>query len=292
MLGNVVTDRCPVKGRPAIAIAIVLSLLFVVVPGAPAFAQFELTGSWAARNHEFLSGDGLPVDYTGIPLNEEGRTRALSYSESQLAMIERQCQGWPVFYMVQGPFGLKIWSETNPVKGSVISYTIGAWEDKPPMTIWMDGRAHPSEYDLHTRSGFTTGKWEGNTLVAYTTHMKAGFLKKIGVPSSDRATLTTRFVRHGDILTILTIIEDPVYLAEPWLLSKSFQLSAAPISPIGPPCVTTFEGVEVGQSVPHYPPDKNPFVDEMTKRYGVPRDATIGVPETIYPEYRKKISGK
>ena len=70
-----------------------------------AAAQMEITGSWAARNHEFLTGDGLPVDFTGIPLNEEGRIRALSYSESQLSMIERQCQGWPPFYFDQGPFG-------------------------------------------------------------------------------------------------------------------------------------------------------------------------------------------
>jgi hypothetical protein len=37
-------------------------------------------------------------------------------------------------------------------------------------------------------------------------------------------------------------------------------------------------------------PEKNPFVDEMTTKYGVPRDAAIGTPETLYPEYRKKIS--
>jgi hypothetical protein len=280
-------DQVVVRERLTVALVV-----FVSVMATPAYAQFELAGSWAARNHEFLSGDGLPVDYTGIPLNDEGRTKSLSYSESQLAMIERQCQGWPVFYMVQGPFGLKIWSETDPIKGGVVSYTIGAWEDKPAMTIWMDGRPHPSEYDLHTRAGFTTGRWEGNTLVARTTHMKAGFLKKIGVPSSDRATMTTRFVRHGDILTVLAVIEDPVYLAEPWLLSKSFQMSVAPVSPIGPPCITTFEGHETGESVPHYLPEANPFVDELTKRYDVPRDATVGRPETLYPEYRKKIGSR
>ena len=255
----------------------------------PAAAQMEITGSWAARNHEFLTGDGLPVDFTGIPLNEEGRIRALSYSESQLSMVERQCQGWPAFYFVQGPFGLKIWSEIDPLKGSVISYTIGAWEDRAPLIIWMDGRPHPSKYAEHTRSGFTTGKWEGNVLVTYTTHMKAGFLRKTGAPSSDEAAMTTRFYRHGDILTVLAVIEDPIYLAEPWILSKSFQVSAAPMSPIGPPCVTAFEG-STRDTAPHYLPEKNPFVDEMTAKYGVPRDAAIGKPETLYPEYRKKIA--
>jgi hypothetical protein len=264
-------------------------LLMLAWPTRAAYAQFDLVGSWAARNTEDISRDSYPVDYVGLPLNDEGRTRALAYNESQLAMIERQCEGWPQFYFVQGPFGLRIWSDTEPVKGTTTSYTIGAWEDRAPMTIWMDGRPHPSEYAEHTRGGFTTGRWEGNTLVAYTTHMKAGFLRKNGPPSSDRATMTSRFYRHGDILTVLTVIEDPIYLAEPHIISKSFQLSANPILPVGPPCVTTFEGRPPGESVPHYVPEKNPFVDEMTKRFQIPPDAVLGRPETLYPEYRKKI---
>ena len=77
------------------AITIFVAMLFCLLSFGNAQAQTELTGSWAARNHEFLAGDGLPVDFTGIPLNEEGQLRALSYSESQLSMVERQCQGWP-----------------------------------------------------------------------------------------------------------------------------------------------------------------------------------------------------
>jgi hypothetical protein len=41
--------------------------------------------------------------------------------------------------------------------------------------------------------------------------------------------------------------------------------------------------------VPHYLPEKNPFVDEMTVKYQVPRQAALGFPETLYPEYRKKL---
>lgn len=265
----------------------IFTVLFFLA-GSAAFAQVEITGTWAARNHEFLTGDGIPVDFTGIPLTEEGRIRALSYSESQLSMVERQCQGWPAFYLVQGPFGLKIWSDTDPVKGTVISYTIGGWEDRAPLVIWMDGRPHPSQYAEHMRSGFTTGTWEGSTLVTYTTHMKAGFLRKTGAPSSDEATVRMRFLRHGDLMTVFELIEDPIYLAEPWAISRSFQLSSAPMSPVGPPCVTTAEAT-AHETAPHYLPEKNPFVDEMTKKYGVPRDAAIGKPETLYPEYKLKI---
>jgi hypothetical protein len=269
--------------------ALVLLLMLWAPMIRSAMAQPELAASWAARNTEDISRDSYPVDYLGLPLNDEGRTRALSYNESQLAMIERQCEGWPPFYFLQGPFGLKIWSDTEPVKGTTISFTIGAWEDRAPLTIWMDGRPHPSQYAEHTRGGFTTGQWEGDTLVTYTTHMKAGFLRKNGPPSSDQATMTSRFWRHGDILTVLAVIDDPIYLAEPHIVTKSFQLSATPMSPVGPPCVSGYEGRRPGDSVPHYVPEKNPFVDELTQLFHLPKDAVLGRVETLYPEYRKKI---
>lgn len=256
-----------------------------------ACAQSEITGSWVPRNNEMLTGDGIPVDFTGIPLTDEARTRALSYSESQLSMVERQCQGWPAFYLVQGPFGLKIWSESDPLKGNVISYVVGAWEDRAPLTIWMDGRPHPSQYAEHTRAGFTTGEWDGSTLVSYTTHMKTGFLRKTGAPSSDEATVRMRFLRHGVYMTVFEIIEDPFYLAEPWVLSRTFQSSATPLSTTGPPCITTYEAT-ARETAPHYLPEKNPFVDEMTKKYGVPRDAALGKPETLYPEYKLKMAAR
>jgi hypothetical protein len=277
VLGDVVTLRTAI------------ALLVALWAPANGFAQSELVGSWAARNTEDISRDSFPVDYIGLPLNNEGRIRALSYNESQLAMIERQCEGWPPFYFVQGPFGLKIWGETEPIKGATISFTIGGWEDRAPIVIWMDGRPHPSKYAEHMRGGFTTGTWEGTTLVAYTTHMKAGFIRKNGPPSSDQATMTSRFYRHADILTVLAVVDDPIYLAEPQIITKSFQLSAAPISPIGPPCVSGFEGRKAREGVPHFVPEKNPFVDELTKRFHIPREAVLGEPETMYPEYRKKI---
>ena len=61
------------------------------------------------------------------------------------------------------------------------------------------------------------------------------------------------------------------------------------MSPVGPPCVTTFEGKRPGESVPHYVPEKNAFVDELTTLWHLPRAAVLGEVETLYPEYRKKI---
>jgi hypothetical protein len=267
-------------------------LTVLLVAAAPARAQLELSGSWAARNHE----DGLErgagpyaVDYTGLPLNDDAREKALSYSASQLGMIERQCGLYPPHYIALGPFGLKIWNETDPISGETIAWKIGAWEDRAATTIWMDGRPHPSANAPHERGGFTTGAWEGDTLVAYTTHMRAGVIRRNGVPNSDRATMTSYFFRNGDLLTLLIAVEDPVYLAEPFLISKSFQLDAGPIRPIGPPCVPGYEGQSGNGDVPHYLPGTNPSVDELTKLYHIPRDAVLGGARTMYPEFRQTI---
>ena len=45
-------------------------------------------------------------DFTGLPLNEDGLARALSYSTSALAMPERQCMMYPPHYTEFGPFNL------------------------------------------------------------------------------------------------------------------------------------------------------------------------------------------
>jgi len=195
---------------------------------------------------------------------------------------------WPPDYLVFGPFGMKIWGDFSPISGATVAWHIGAWEDKAETTIWMDGRPHPSPDDLHTQAGFTTGRWEGNTLLARTTHMKAAWIRKTGVPLSDEAEINWRFYRHGAVLTVLMEVTDPSYLAEPYMISKSFQVSPNPVA-TQTPCVSTFEGREPGDSVPHFAPDKNPFADEFVKMYNLPREAVLGYPETLYPEYRKRI---
>jgi hypothetical protein len=266
----------------------VVPLLFAVLAAGEASAQFDFVGSWAPVGTEDVQNDSLPVDYLGLALTDEARARALSYDESQKSMMERQCAGWGAAYLVLGPFGLRVTSQTDPVNNRIVSYTIGAWEDWSEMVIWMDGRPQPSEHALHTFAGFTTGHWEGGALAARTTHVKAGFIRKTGVPLTDEATIDWRFFRHGDILTVLMVATDPVYLVEPEIVSKSFRISRTPLD-YRSECVPAYEGHEPGDSVPHFSPDQNPFAEEFMKLYHLPREAVLGYRETLYPEYRKKI---
>jgi hypothetical protein len=155
-------------------------------------------------------------------------------------------------------------------------------------TVWMDGRPHPSKYAPHTFEGFTTGVWEGDMLTTYTTHIKMGYLRRNGVPTSDETTVTEHWVRHGDVLTVTTVVEDPVYLTEPLVRSQNWQLDPE-VQRLATPCEPVVEVARKPGTVPHYLPGTNPFLKEVTNMYNIPIEAVRGGAETMYPEYRKKL---
>ena len=263
----------------------------VMCAGFPALAQIDLSGSWQSKNHEDALERGAgpnPGDFTGIPFNDSGRAFALMNSQSQISMPERICAFYSQWHLLVGTFGMKIWNETDRVTGKTVAWVIGAWEDRAQMTIWMDGRPHPSANAPHSQAGFTTGVWDGDVLTATTTHMLTGYLRRNGVMTSDEATMTTHFIRHGDMLTVASQMEDPVYLTEPYYITRTFVNTNNLMNSGGPPCIPGDEGVPEG-AVPHYLPGKNPLVDEMTRLYNIPREAAMGGAETAYPAFRDKI---
>lgn len=84
----------------------------------------------------------------------------------------------------------------------------------------MDGRPHPSEYAPHTWMGFSTGVWDGNMLTVTTTHIKQGWERRENIPASDEVTLIEHYIRRGDLLTHISVVEDPIYLTEPLIKSQ------------------------------------------------------------------------
>ena len=117
-------------------------------------------------------------------------------------------------------------------------------------------------------------------------------MRRNGVPESDLVTTTERFTRHGDILTYVIYIKDPVYLTEPLVRSRNF----VRMSGLGEgnwiaatPCEPGEETAAPPHGVPHYLPGENPFVAEAEKRTGIPAEALTGGQETLYPEYRRRL---
>jgi hypothetical protein len=264
-----------------------LALLSFAAMSDAAFAQRDLSGMWAQRFHEDLPerGAGPDIgDYTGLPINDAARLRGDTWDASKWTVPERQCEPHPADYGPRGPANLRIASTVDPVSQDVISWNVTVMWSLQHRTIYMDGRARPSPNAQHSWQGFSTGEWEGDMLKVTTTHLKEGWLRRNGLPRSDQATLTEYFIRNEGYLTLVTIVDDPVYLTEPlvrtsdWVLDPGVQLS--PFS-----CIPAIEIERPRGAVIHHLPDTNPFLTEFALRHGIPYQATRGGAQTTYPDY-------
>ena len=270
------------RRTPALCIALAVSFLVT----ASALAHVDLAGGWGQRFHEDLPerGAGPEIgDYLGLPINDAARRRADSWDAGKWTMPERQCEPHPPDYGPRGPASLRISSTVDPVSQDVISWHTTLMWMLPQRTIYMDGRDRPSAYAQHTWQGFSTGEWEGDMLKVTTTHLKEGWLRRNGVPRSEKATLVEYFIRHGEYLTLVTVVKDPVYLTEAfvrtsnWVADPGFQLS--PFS-----CIPTVEIERRRDEVPHHLPDANPYLTEFAAKHGLPVAVARGGGETMYPE--------
>jgi hypothetical protein len=94
--------------------------------------------------------------------------------------------------------------------------------------IYLDGR-EPPEGLIPSYTGFTTGHWEGNTLVATTIGLRGDTLvDTTGVPHSDQLTSTMRMRKiTPDYFEVAVTLEDPVVFEEPWSTVKHYVRGAA-----------------------------------------------------------------
>lgn len=275
--------------------ATVLLVLLAVVLARPAFAQRDLSGEWAALYHEDqphrIPGPDLG-DYTGIPLNDAGRLRADSWDASLLTLREHQAKPHPSTYSLRGPANIRIRKETDPVSQETIGYEIFGTFGQATRLIWLDGRPHPPAHAAHTWAGFSSGRWEGDALVVVTTHLKAGWLQRNGVVHSDRAVMTERFMRHDDILTVVSLVEDPIYLEEPFIRTTNWRLSPAQeVRRTQFDVVDEIAGRQKGDVPHHLPgsPEALRKLSEFADKYRLPRAAARGGAATTYPEYQQVV---
>jgi hypothetical protein len=86
-----------------------------------------------------------------------------------------------------------------------------------------------------TWQGESIASWErvtapdrGGSLSVVTSHLRGGYLRKNGVPYSDRTTVSEHFdvaplPDGGQLLLVMTTVEDPVYLNAPYIVSPHFK---------------------------------------------------------------------
>jgi glyoxylase-like metal-dependent hydrolase (beta-lactamase superfamily II) len=282
--------------HPLRAIAPILLLSVLACPRA-AHAQVDLTGEWGTTFFEDILHRGatlVPGDNTGVPLSEAGRRKAESWDEAVVGTHERQCIPHTVQYAVRGPGNIRMVKLVDEPTGRLVGYSLQGSYVGHFRTIWLDGRPHPSDLAPHSYTGFSTGTFVRNTLVVTTTHMKMGYLDRNGMPSSELGTMTEHFIRHGDHLTVVTFIHDPVFLSEPFVRSTDFVLNSAGNAGAWGTCgpdqiVDELVDRPAGYVPHHLPGTVDASREQFLSSRHVPLEAARGGANTLLPEYSARL---
>ena len=106
------------------------------------------------------------------------------------------------------------------------------------------------------------------------------------MPASDRTTVVEHWIRHGNLLSQVTIATDPVYLTEPYIRSQEFVLMDRGNQNWLYNCEYVMELPKDKNEVPHYLPGQNPWLGEFEAKHAMPKDGVRGGAETLLPDWK------
>lgn len=219
----------------------------------------DLTGQWVAvitEDWRWRMTTPPKGDYASVPLNAEGRQVADAWDLSRDVAAGDQCKAFGAAALLRLPTRLRIaWDD---------EFTLKLESDAGTQTRMLRFAASagptPSTAVAGERSyqGTSVAEWNktpvarglgfggargvaGGNLKVVTTNLRAGYLRKNGVPYSDAAVLTEYFNRHdepnGDQwITVTTIVDDPRYLNQPFITSSHFKKESDPSKWSPTPC--------------------------------------------------------
>ena len=94
--------------------------------------------------------------------------------------------------------------------------------------VFLDGRqpAPPADIFIPTWLGYSTGKWDGETLVVDTTGFNGKvWLDQVGHPTTDALHVIERFHRRDfGQMDLEVTIDDPKAYTKPWTMSEEVRL--------------------------------------------------------------------
>jgi hypothetical protein len=199
---------------------------------AKAAAVFDPTGYWVSvvtEDWRYRMVTPSPGDYQGVPMTPEARKIADAWDPAKEEASADPCKSYGAPALLRVPGRLHI-----------------TWQDD--QTLRMDSDAGKQTRVFHfgdwkplaggppTLQGDSTATWErgggrgatDGSLKVATSNLKAGFLRKNGVPYSEKTTLTEYFdlikEPNGDPLMVVTIVTtDPTYLRQPFVISSQYK---------------------------------------------------------------------
>ena len=182
----------------------------------------------------------LKGDFESIPLTPEGRRVASLWDPEKDEAAGEQCRAYGAAGLMRVPGRLRITWENDT--------TLKLETDAGTQTRLLRFGAAASQNAPRSWTGDSVAKWEApavsigigprpdlrrlsGSLEVITTNMRAGYLRKNGVPYSENARMTEYFTRleepNGDVwLIVQTIVEDSLYLDHPFMTSTPFKKQA------------------------------------------------------------------
>ena len=225
------------------AAAIALLLLGIGVPSAVR-AQQQAGG--AARS----ARDGAPIDITGYWVSyvtENWRYRMVMPPKGEYRRIPASRAALPLIASWDPAADERAGNQCKSYGAAAIMSVPGrlhiTWQDGDTLRIETDAGTQTRLFHFSPRptssarswQGESAGAWEratgrdgGGSLRVITTNLREGYLRKNGVPYSERATVTEHFdvaplADGGKLLLVTTIVDDPVYLNAPYVVSPHFK---------------------------------------------------------------------
>jgi hypothetical protein len=198
---------------------------------AKAAALIDLTGYWVSvvtEDWRYRMVTPARGDYQGVPMTPAARAIADAWDPAKEEASGELCKSYGAPALLRVPGRLHItWQDDQTLRMDADAgkqtriFHFGDWKAPAgPRTIQGDSVA---EWQAGGGRGATDG-----TLQVTTSNLKAGFLRKNGVPYSDNASLKEYYEvitqPDGSPLLVVTIVTtDPEYLRQPFVISSHFK---------------------------------------------------------------------
>ena len=193
---------------------------------AKSSAPVDLTGYWVAfvtEDWRFRMITPRKGDYQAVPLNEQARKVADAWDPAADQASGNQCKAYGAAAIMRLPARFHI-----------------AWQDESTLRVDSDAGMQTRLFHFNSTPPARERTWQGDSaaqwqrpssLKVVTTNMRAGYLRKNGVPYSENAVVTEYFdvaplPGGGQVLLVTTVVDDPQYLREPFIVSSQFKKEA------------------------------------------------------------------
>jgi hypothetical protein len=210
-------------------------------PSARDAAPIDLTGYWVSyvtENWRYRMVTPARGEYRRIPVSPAGVPIINAWDPAADDRAGAQCKSYGAAAIMNVPGRLHItWQDADTLRVDI---------DAGTQTRLFRFRPRASSAAGPTWQGESAARWErvaepdpasrnasmallnGGSLRVVTTNLRAGYLRKNGVPYSERATVTEHFdlaplPDSGELLLVTTIVEDPMYLTGPYVTSPHFK---------------------------------------------------------------------